>query len=194
MSTPSAPDERPRPQYGEYATPEEQRARIQQPDATWALDNGRRVDGGQIHPAPAAAPTGAPTAAPVPARAMTPARGADRVVTLALLALGALNVILTAVSYFDLAGLADQAFSMLGIPGEFTNIESAQLWGPVAAIVLIAGFVLTALLAWRNLRAGRISWWIPVVGAIVTYMGVYVCIAIPLFGDPAFMEYATTLS
>jgi hypothetical protein len=171
MSTPSAPDERPRPQYGEYATPEEQRARIQQPDATWALDNGRRVDGGQIHPAPAAAPTGAPTAPPVPARAMTPARGADRVVTLALLALGALNVILTAVSYFDLAGLADQAFSMLG-----------------------AGFVLTALLAWRNLRAGRISWWIPVVGAIVTYMGVYVCIAIPLFGDPAFMEYATTLS
>ncbi len=31
---PGGPDERPRPQYGEYATPEEQRARIQQPDAT----------------------------------------------------------------------------------------------------------------------------------------------------------------
>lgn len=194
MSTPSAPDDRPRPQYGEYATPEEQRARILQPDATWALDSGQRVDGGQVHPAPAEAPHGAPIGAPVPAPAMTPARSADRVVTLALLALGALNVILTAVSYFDFAGLADQAFSILGIPGEFTNIEAARLWGPLAAIVLIAGFVLTALLAWRNLRAGRIAWWIPVVGAIVTYMVVYVCIAIPLLGDPAFMEYATTLS
>ena len=29
---------RPRPQYGEYATPEEQRARIKQPDTTWALE------------------------------------------------------------------------------------------------------------------------------------------------------------
>jgi hypothetical protein len=194
MSTPGAPDERPRPQYGEYATPEEQRARIQHPDATWALDTGQRVDGGQVHPSPAAAPDGAPLRAPVPARPITPARRADRVVTLALLALGALNVIFTAAAYFDLAGLADQAFSMLGIPGEFTNFESAQLWGPLAAIALIAGFVLTALLAWRNLQAGRISWWIPVVGAIVTYIAVYVCIAIPLLGDPAFMEYATTFS
>ena len=105
-----------------------------------------------------------------------------------------LNVIFTAVTYFDLAGLANQAFSLLGVPGEFTNVASAQLWGPIAAVVLIAGFVLTAFLAWRNLRAGRISWWIPVVGAIATYVVVYVCIAIPLLGDPAFMEYATTLS
>jgi uncharacterized protein DUF6264 len=192
VSTPSAPDERPRPQYGEYATPEEQRARIRQPDATWALDNGMGVDGGQVHPASTGAPIGAP--GPRVVAPMTPARAADRAVTLALLALGALNVILTAVTYFDLAGLANQAFSMLGIPGEFTNVASAQLWGPIAAVVLIAGFMLTAFLAWRNLRAGRISWWIPVVGAIVTYIVVYVCIAIPLLGDPAFMEYATTLS
>ena len=75
-----APDERPRPQYGEYATPEEQRARIQQPDATWALETGQAVDGAQVHAAPA-------DAAPVdPVPAMTPARGVDRVVTLALLA------------------------------------------------------------------------------------------------------------
>ncbi len=53
MSTPSAPEERPRPQYGEYATPEEQRARIQHPDVTWALETGQAVEGGQVHPAPA---------------------------------------------------------------------------------------------------------------------------------------------
>lgn len=189
MSTPSAPEERPRPQYGEYATPEEQRARIQQPDVTWALETGQAAEGGQAHPAPSG---GAPVAAPV--SGMTPGRGVDRAVTLALLALGALNVIITAVTYFDLVGLANQAFSLLGVPGEFTNVESAQLWGPIAAVALITGFVLTALLAWRSLRAGRISWWIPVVGAILTYIVVYVCLAIPLLGDPAFMEYSTTLS
>ena len=188
-----APDERPRPQYGEYATPEEQRARIQQPDATWALETGQAVDGAQVHAAPAdAAPADAAPVDPVPA--MTPARGVDRVVTLALLALGALNVVITAVSYFDLAGLADQAMTLLGIEGEFTNVESAQLWGPIAAVVLVAGFALTAFLAWGNLRRGRISWWIPLVGAVVTYIVVYVCIAIPLLGDPAFVAYSTSLS
>ena len=192
MSTPNAPDERPRPQYGEYATPEEQRARIQQPNATWSLETGQAVGpagGGQVHPVTPGTPDGAPAAAST--APMTRARGADRAVTLALLALGALNVILTAVTYFDLAGLANQAFSIIGIPGEFTNVDSARLWGPIAAVALIVGFVITAFLAWRSLQVGRISWWIPVVGAILTYIVVYVCIAIPLFGDPAFMEYAT---
>jgi len=29
------------------------------------------------------------------------------------------------------------------------------------------------------------------VGAVVTYLFVYVCLAVPLLGDPAFVEYAT---
>ena len=36
----SDPDPRPRPQYGEYASPEEQRARIAKPDVTDALSTG----------------------------------------------------------------------------------------------------------------------------------------------------------
>lgn len=183
-STPP-PDPRPRPQYGEYATPEEQRARIQHPDATWALDAGQ---------APAETPATETHGWPVdtsPAPPVAPARNADRIVTLALLIVGGFNVALSAVSYFDLANLAGRAMELLGMPGEFTNVASAQLWGPIAAVVLIVGFLITAFFAWRRVRAKRLSWWVPLVGAVVTYALVYVCLAIPLLGDPAFVQFAS---
>ncbi|MFH8250477.1 DUF6264 family protein [Microbacterium sp. B2969] len=180
-------DERPRPQFGEYATPEEQRARIQQPDASWAIETGQ-APGETTPPAlPAPAPAWGPP--PPSPRAM---RNADRTATLILLIIGAFNVAVTAYSYFDLASLADQAMKILGIEGEFTNTASAQLWGPIAAGVLIVGYLLTAVLSWLNLRAGRVTWWIPLVGALVTYLGVYVCLAVPLMGDPAFTQFVTT--
>ena len=59
----SDPGETPtRPQYGEYATPEEQRARIQQPDTTWLLETGQDPDALHGAPAPAAPSTIAPSA------------------------------------------------------------------------------------------------------------------------------------
>jgi hypothetical protein len=182
----SAEPSRPRPQYGEYATPEEQQARIKQPDATWALDTGQAPEA-----AAAATPQGWPVDQAAPP-AVPPTRGMDRIVTLALLVVGAFNVALTAISYFDLPSLANQAMQLLGMPGEFTNVDSARLWGPIAAGVLIVGYLLTAFFAWRNLRAGRLSWWIPLVGSVVTYIVVYICLAVPLLGDPAFIQYATS--
>ena len=72
---PSAPDERPRPQYGEYATPEEQRARIQQPDATWALETGQ---GRGRRSGPPGAHRRLRRSTRGPVAPLTPARGADR--------------------------------------------------------------------------------------------------------------------
>jgi hypothetical protein len=77
----------------------------------------------------------------------------------------------------------------MGITAQFTNVDAARLWGVVAAIVLVVGYLATAVLAVRRVRRGRLAWWIPLVGAAVTFIAVYVCIAIPLFGDPAFAHY-----
>lgn len=178
------PERTDRPQYGEYATPEEQRARIRQPDATLSIDEGYRP--GTAPPAPAPEPT------------MGEVRVArrnhvDRVATIALLLVGAFNVVVSAASYFDFPASTARTWEMLGIPGEFTNIDAGRTWGMIAAIVLIVGYALTALLATLNLRAGRVSWWIPLVGAVVSYVVVSVCLAVPLLGDPSFVEYATTL-
>lgn len=169
MTTPS-PDPRPRPQYGEYASPQEQRAHIRQPQAP---------------PAPTAAPVPEAPAPAVPARAVA----VDRIVTIAMLAYGAVSVIVTIPTLLDLAPLLDQVYKMWGVPGTFTATAAARGWGIVAAAVLAVGFVATAFIAGRMLRRGRRAWWIPLVGAVVTYIVMSFVMIAPLMADPALASF-----
>lgn len=165
-----------RPQYGEYATPEEQRRLAGLPP----------VDAVPVVEEPVAPVAAAPVQAPAP-----PARrgNVDRIVTIALLAYGLVNVVMTAISYLDLPTVLQQSMQILGIEGEFSNFAQGRLWGGVAAVVLVIGYALTVLLAFRRLRAGKRSWWVPLVGAVATMVLVTICIMIPMLGDPAFVQY-----
>lgn len=178
------PDGRDRPRYGEYASPEEQRSRIQVPDVTEALDAGVAP----VAPTTAQVPVG-PAAVPAASVAPRPVSPVNRLVTIMLLAFGAVNVIFSAFSYLDIVPVVERAMEIMGIPGEFTNVAAAQTWGVIAAVVLLAIYVLTAVLSWRVLKAGRISWWIPIVGAVVAYVIVSICLAVPLMSDPAFVGF-----
>lgn len=184
-------DPRPRPQYGEYATPEEQRARIRQPDVTEALEAGEAV--AAVAPAPAPAPAEASAPAAV-APATKPRSQANRLATIALLAVGAVNVLFSVFGYLDIAPAIQRSMDVIGMPGEFTNTAAAQTWGAIAAVVLVAGYLITAIAAWRRLSAGKISWWIPLVGAVATFVIVSACLMVPLVGDPAFNAYVTSLT
>jgi energy-converting hydrogenase Eha subunit C len=176
-----APDPRPRPAYGEYATPEEQRARIRQPDVESVLDG-----------------SGAAASVPAPAVEAPPVAMAghplDRIITIALLAMGAVNVFLSVPGFLDLSETFARTMAAMGIPGEFSNFAAAQTWGAVASVVMVAGYLLTAVATWRRLRAGRMSWWLPVVGAVITFVLTVVCLAVPLWGDPAFQAYVNSMS
>jgi len=110
-------DPRPRPQYGEYATPEEQRARIAQPDATDALQAGVHPETGRSGSGPRVSAAHAPQS-PARPSAAAPATGwrlADRVVTIGLLVYGLFNVIFTAPRLFDFAGFANEYLALLGV-------------------------------------------------------------------------------
>jgi energy-converting hydrogenase Eha subunit C len=178
------PDPRPRPAYGEYATPEEQRARIAQPTPEFAP--------------PAAEPVAVPTPGVAPAAgAAAPAKAAvrppvDRIATLTLLAMGAVNVFFSVQGFLDLGPTLARTMAEIGIPGEFTNVEAARTWGAIAAVVLLAGYLITALASWRRLSSGRRAWWIPIVGAAITYVLVVACLTVPIAGDPAFQAYVTS--
>ncbi|MBO9626836.1 MAG: hypothetical protein J7484_10725 [Microbacterium sp.] len=161
-----------RPQYGELATPEEQRQAAGLPPIA------------EVVPEPVPESPATPAVA-APARP----RPADRLVTIALLAYGLVNVVITGMSYLDIAPVMDQAMKILGIDGTFTNFAQGKLWGTVAAIVLAVGWCVTAVLALRRLRTGKLTWWVPVVGAVVTSLVVSGLIAIPMMGDPAFAGY-----
>ena len=172
---------RPRPQYGEYASPEEQRARIQQPETASVSP----------HPAlPHTVPSRAhPPTAPATTAAARPTRAADRIITFALLVYGLVTVVSAVPQLWDFSGFAQTWMQVAGIDATFTNTAQGELWGRIGAFVFIGGWMLTALLSWVSLRARRLSWWIPLAGAIVTFILATVCLTVPLLGDPAIVTH-----
>lgn len=175
----SEADGRPRPQFGEYATPEEQRARIQRPEVTESLEAGVAP---QPEPAPATAST-APTA-----------RGplADRVATFVLLVYGLISTISTIVQLLDFPGYAERAAQILGADATYTALSAGYVWGAVASVVYAVGYLLTAWLTWRRLRRGRIAFWVPLVGFVATTLVAGACITVALMADPAFLSALTS--
>lgn len=174
----------PRPQFGEYATPEEQRARIQRPEVTEALEAGVAPKPAP-QPAPAAAPAGTTAGFPVPA-----SRGArvDRIVTFGLLFYGLFSVVTTIVQLLDFPQYAERGAQMLGVTATFTNLSAGYVWGAAAAFVYGIGWLLTAVLTWRRMKSGRLAFWIPLVGFVVTALVAGVCVTLALVGDAQFMS------
>ena len=169
---------RPRPQYGEYATPEEQRARIQQP-APWQLE---AVQAPEVEE-PAAGGIPSPVEQAAPRR-----RPVDRIVTFALLAYGLVTVIQSFPAFLDYGAYAETLFSMLGIDAEPTDVSAGRGWGIAAAVILAVGWLATAFFSVWSMRLGRLSWWIPLVGGVVFTGIAGTLMALPLVNDPAVMQ------
>lgn len=174
------PAERPRPQYGEYATPEEQRARIQQPDTTRLLETGQDPDvlGGAV-------PPDSPSIVAKPAApAMRRGRFIDRVATIALLVYGLVTVVTGIPTMIDYQSYVDMVLELLGIDGQLADPSAGRPWGIAAALVLAIGWLLTAWVSWRSLARERLTWWIPLVAGIVFTFISGVLLMVPIVSDP----------
>ncbi|WP_460775062.1 DUF6264 family protein [Microbacterium sp. GXF7504] len=177
------PDGRPRPKYGEYATPEEQRARIKEPAVSEALSAGvTPAEVAAVPPAPVAPAAGAQSVAAASAR-----RGSvlDRVITIALLAYGLFTVLTTIPAVADYAAFADTLLATMGAEATLSDPGAARGWVLASNLILGVGWVATAALSWLNLRAGRVSFWIPLTAGIVFTMISSVLLIMPLMTDPA---------
>jgi hypothetical protein len=190
---PAADEPRPRPQYGEYATPEEQRARIRQPDVTAALDAGEAVAAvpavrpGAAAGAEAKTPRSPKAGQPASAASNAPprTRTIDRIVTFALLAYGLVNVVTAFPVLVDYGAYADTVFDLMGVDAQLSDPGAGRPWGIAAALVLAVGWFITAVVSWWNVRRGRLTWWIPLVGGIVFTVLSGVLVLIPMMSDPA---------
>lgn len=115
----------------------------------------------------------------------------DRFITAALLGYGLISVLTTIPRYLDFAALANEAFYMAGIPGQFSNFAQGTSMGNTAAFLLAVGFAVTAWLSIRRWRRGQRAWWVPIVGALVTNVPVMICLMTALMNDPAMLDYAS---
>ncbi|MCR2826972.1 DUF6264 family protein [Microbacterium sp. zg.Y909] len=173
-------DPRPRPQYGEYATAEEQQARIARPDATDALSAGVSPE--------ASTPRDRMPAVPPTTSAARPTRTADRVFAFVLLGYGLLTVLAAAPQMLDVGAFAQTLFQTLGVDAQLADPDSLRGWGVAGASVLVIGWLLTAWFSWRSLAARRLTWWIPLVGGILCNFVSGTLMVIPIMNDPVAWE------
>lgn len=171
---PGAESTPPRPQFGEYATPEEQRARIREP-APWQL--------AAVTPVMTDAPeAGTPS---MPAVAERRPRPVDRIVTFALLAYGLVNVISSVPAFLDYGAYAETMLAMLGVDVQLADPAAGKAWGIAAVLVLAIGWCATVAVSVWNLRHNRLTWWIPLVGGVVFTFVAGTLMTVPLMNDPA---------
>jgi Family of unknown function (DUF6264) len=141
-------EDRPRPQYGEYATPEQQAAAM-----------------GQLYvpPAPTQPVAPAPQTIPAESRLAPPGNRADRFATIFLLGIG-LAVLINS-DFFHLSENLNPAFEELGLA--FRVSSSVDALGPWLLGANIVALLATMAAAYRRLRQGRLSFYIPLVGYVV---------------------------
>ena len=179
MSDADSSDERARPQYGEYATPDEvAAARGPLPKAP---AEPRRVVPDRSLSAP-----GAGSAAPIPSARPRP-RPANNLITALLLVVGSWNTVSSIPSYLDFGQVLTQGVAVAGY-GTVTFGQTAH----TAGIVLLAVSFLLLIAAigvslWL-IRRGRRSVWVPVVAAAVYLAASIVVMTVVVANTPALLD------
>ncbi|WP_345750990.1 DUF6264 family protein [Microbacterium rhizophilus] len=167
--TDAVPGDRPRPQYGEYATPEEQAARIRHPLPV---------------PPPVARSEAAPATAAVARAALSPGRILDRATAVALLVYGLLSFVNAIPAILEPASL----LTALGLDADDFDVTSVGGWGIAAAVVLVVGWIVTAWLTWLAHRRGWILFWVPLAGGVVFNAISGALVTFALLSDPAIFD------
>lgn len=185
-------EDRPKPRYGEYATPEEQAEAIRERLGTDPSAQADTGDGSNASsPLSPASPVGAPSAAsrPTPAPA---ANAIDRFITLFLLGMGVVSLLQGIGGYLNLGALIDAGYASFGAAlratdiGHYTTTGLTGALGWVLTIVHTVALTLAVYYSLRRLRARRISWWIPVIAAVVVFLATMIVMFVLLTLDPAF--------
>ena len=180
-ASPASREERPRPQYGEYA-----------PEGwTWQPPPGETTS----DPAPQMATPPTPRAArahPAPSvHGTRPDRPADRAVTILLLVVGVLGVWLAVGVLQAMPQSIELLHTQEGIdpytPGP--EIPGLILAGSIVQIVI---WVIAAVGSIVLMRARRPSFWLPLAAGVIAALALFVFTAIALSGDPALIEQLTT--
>lgn len=182
MTSPDSSFDRPstRPQFGEYATPEEQRRAIKVPDV-------------HSEPESAVAEPVSPKQPDQKAGSDAVAAAPDRLATYTLLAIGLFSALSTVPMLLDLPATITRAYAQLGV-SDFTSDATASVVGWVVLVVQFGLWVLALLLSLRQIGRGKRSWWIPLVIGVVANLILIVSLMILMMIDPAFTEYVNTMT
>jgi hypothetical protein len=188
-------DERPKPQYGEYATPEEVAeargplpveptdpvsrlaAPIASPLSARAAKAGNRPTPGLSSAPP---PRGAPVAARHP-------RQANNLITVLLLVVGIWNTVTSIPSYLDFGTVLTQGVAVAGY-GTVTFGTAAHTAGIVLLVISCLLLIAAVGVSLQLIRSGRRSIWVPVVAAALYLVASLVVMTVVVANTPALLH------
>jgi hypothetical protein len=198
----SAP--RPKPQYGEYATPQEQAKIIADslPPVSPLLVPPVPVPSAPVPSAPVppvlnpgvvGKPPRTPhgrtrVTGPPPTDPRRRPRRWDIILTAVLLGYATINVVTQLIARDTLATIAAQFFVAQGI-GTYTPTALTTSLGNTLNVVTLALFVATVLVTTWMLRRGSIAFWVPIAGGVLATIVALVFVVILLQSDPAFVTF-----
>jgi hypothetical protein len=170
-------EQRERPQYGEYASVDEQIAA-----------GGHVVE-------PDSVPTAAPgiLAPPVASTRVpgSPPRAWDLPLTVALLVLGGYSTVSSIPGFLSFASTLNDLYVASGY-GEYTSTALANGLGIGALVSQSLIYVVTVALAITRLRAKKLAFFIPVIGAVVSGVVIFVLVLVAMTSDPALAAWVTS--
>jgi hypothetical protein len=167
-------DPRPRPQYGEYATPQEQAKAVGASAPHLGHDLGHA--------------TASPSTYSAPPTATTAPRRWDLVLSTALLAYGLINVFSGFFQFSDLGRLINGVYATQGV-GQFTPTSLSTTLGIVINVTDVVLWIATAFVTVRLLRRQKLAFYVPLIGGAVASIVAASCLMVLLFSDPAFSAY-----
>ena len=163
---------------------------LQRPAAhSAATTPGERPDAEPRHYRASAPPTLPAPAAAAPATATgasAPRRG-DRIVTIALLVLGAFGALYSAASMQQLPASLSMIAGALGVEG-FVVPASVPTLGTVGALLVLAVYALNLVYSIQRLRHRKLAFWVPLVAAAIAFIVSFAFTAFAISQAPELMQ------
>lgn len=123
----------------------------------------------QTPPASSAHQASQSTAQPTP-HSGAPRRGtADRIITILLLAVGAIGALNTAFLMMQLAPNMHVAAGIFGIEN-FVVPAAVSTIGTVGAVVILALYAVTLIFSIQRLRARKLTFWVPLAAGVIAFI------------------------
>ncbi|MDQ1606365.1 MAG: hypothetical protein QOJ18_732 [Microbacteriaceae bacterium] len=195
---------RSRPQYGEYASPEDQAKAIRvpitpqdQPNAEPAPIEGAGVGsaptGGWLGPRQQSAVPGPSAMDGRAGTARQLGRPRDIGFTAALLAIGLFWILVSIPGMANLSATIQQTYAMEGYTGHYGPVALASAIGLAINISQLALWGVTCALSVLAIRKRRRAFYIPLVGGAVSALVVMVLTIVAMLNDPGLLQFLSTL-
>jgi hypothetical protein len=172
-----------RPQYGEFASPEQQAKAMGKP---WPPVVEKPAVAAQHSTASRAQPLAGMTPG---SAALTRPRRWDVTVTVALLVYGLYSVIAGFFQFRDLGSVLNGVFAAQGI-GDYTPTAQTTTLGTVIMVSNVVIYAIAVAITLPLLRRGKLAFYVPLIAGALAGIVVATCMVVLIFADPAFIAYA----